>query len=234
MLRKPASLWARVLYQKYCKGKGGTDIFMTGQNPSNSWRGITDSGIQHSIGDGCGTLFWLQRWVLGQPLVELATRPIPSILQQRTISDYWEPSSGWRWEELRGLLPEDILNRNASLQVYPEAGRNFLGKNEFGRIFHLICYTAIASSADDQEKWQVIWWIKAPQRMKFLLWVVLHGALITSKTRVKRGFTDNPNCFLCLDSSEDATRVLRTCKVAREVWQYFEKASTGVQDSRLE
>ncbi|KAJ8433993.1 hypothetical protein Cgig2_012686 [Carnegiea gigantea] len=56
LLHEPTALWTRVLYHKYCKGRKGT---------SNSWKGIIESspilqkGIQHSIGDGRGTNFWL-------------------------------------------------------------------------------------------------------------------------------------------------------------------------------
>ena len=128
MIREPESLWLGVLHHKYCKGRRGMDMFVACRNPSNACKGITESssilqkGVQHSIGEGRGTLFWLHRWVSGHTLVEIATRPVPSADLHRTVVDYWERSSGWRWEELREFLPTDMLSRIASIQVYPTSG----------------------------------------------------------------------------------------------------------------
>lgn len=58
MLQDLESLWARVLRHKYCKGRVGVDMFETCRNPSNLWKGISESkfilqqSLVHSIRDG--------------------------------------------------------------------------------------------------------------------------------------------------------------------------------------
>ncbi|KAJ8443337.1 hypothetical protein Cgig2_015818 [Carnegiea gigantea] len=223
LLREPLSIWARVLYSKYDKGRQGTDIFLACRNPSNSWRGITESspilqnGIQHSIGD----------------VVELTTRPLPSPVHHRVVSDYWEPDSGWQWVELRDLLPANTLQRIASFQVYPDAGIEdtiLWGKMNSGEfsIQPAIDILRDEELGEDQDKWSAIWKVKAPQKMKFLLWVVMHGALMTNENKVRRGFASNPNSLICSELVEDATHIFRTCKEAKEVWHYFERTNPGV------
>ncbi|KAJ8422845.1 hypothetical protein Cgig2_033484 [Carnegiea gigantea] len=197
MLREPASLWDRLLYHKYCRGRRGTDMFMTCCN--------------HATRGG--------RWVTGQHLVELAIRPVPSLIQQRTVSEYWERSS-------------DILNHLALMQVYPEAGiqdKIFWGRMSLGEysIQSAIQILQGDYSADDQEKWRAIWRIKAPQKMKSLLWVVLHGAMMTNEIRVKRRFVTNQMVSNIKHTTRDPLWPMKFTIIVWSLWHWRNERCFG-------
>ena len=58
MIHEPDAMWVRVLKHRYCKGSLGIDMFTRCRNPSNLWKGISESkpilqkGMAYSIGDG--------------------------------------------------------------------------------------------------------------------------------------------------------------------------------------
>lgn len=68
---------------------------------------------------------------------------------------------------------------------------------------------------------------------KVLLWLILHGHIMTNKERVRRGFTTIPCCPSCPNAIEDINHMLRACDEARQVWHYFEMSSQGIHVSNL-
>ena len=125
MLQEPEALWVRVLRHHYCKGRLGIDTFTKHPTSSNLWRGICENqailqkGMAHSIGNGHHTLFWRHRWATTTPLMELASQQVPERDRAKTVADYWQPDTGWRWDELAELLPDAIQGRVVAFQVYP-------------------------------------------------------------------------------------------------------------------
>ncbi|KAJ8443769.1 hypothetical protein Cgig2_029674 [Carnegiea gigantea] len=110
LLHEDDALWARVLKHRY--GRGRTGVEMNYRN-----RLILQRGLVHFVGNGQHTYFWLQRWATEHPLLEFSTRPVLSLEQRKTVSNYWQPGRGWKWEELTDLLPTNILHRIAAFQV---------------------------------------------------------------------------------------------------------------------
>ncbi|KAJ8433992.1 hypothetical protein Cgig2_012685 [Carnegiea gigantea] len=174
-----------------------------------------------------------------QPLLEVATRPVPASVHQKMVTDYWNHGTGWCCEEFRDLLPESTLNQITSIQVYPEAGIQdeiFWGKTSSGLF---LIQTAIAmlwgdNSSDDRLIWKKIWKVEVPQKMRLLMWLVPQGVLMTNTNRVRRGMASKPECNMCPGLLEDTSHIFRTCERVREVWHYFEQANTGVHDPNLE
>ena len=80
---EPASLWARILKEKYGPRGRGTLRESATYSCSHTWRGIkenmdfTNQGIGFAIGDGRQTMFWKQRWLHGGVLEDKAIRAIP-------------------------------------------------------------------------------------------------------------------------------------------------------------
>ncbi|KAJ8432816.1 hypothetical protein Cgig2_026146 [Carnegiea gigantea] len=233
LLHEDDALWARVLKHRYGRGRTAVEMLMSCRHPSNLWKGITESrlilqrGLVHSVGNGQHTYFWLQRWAMELPLLEFSTGPVPSLEQHKTVANYWQSGKGWKWEELIDLLPTNILHRIAAFQVY-------LDMKGFG---HFLIQSAIAimrggGVSPNKEKWRRIWRVKAPQKMKMLIWLILHKALMTNERRVKMGLTSNPNCSICPNSTEDSNHILRLCNEAKQVWRYFEQLNQDCHDLR--
>jgi len=78
-----------------------------------------------------------------------------------------------------------------------------------------------------------MWRVQAPQKMKALLWLINHGALMTNERRTRRGLSTNPNCMVCTNVPENLNHIFRSCSEARGVWNYFEQAGEGTHDPRL-
>lgn len=47
------------------------------------------------------------------------------------------------------------------------------------------------------EGWKMVWKIKAQQRVKVFLWIMVHGKLLTNLERWRRMLTHGPDCVRC-------------------------------------
>ncbi|KAJ8439332.1 hypothetical protein Cgig2_022469 [Carnegiea gigantea] len=118
-----------------------------------------EQGVNHAIGDGHATKFWLHSWADHRPLRELITRSIPGQDRDLLVSDYWDPGRGWRWEAFTELLPPRIQQQIASFEVLEErAPDNFYWKNEPSGRHGLSNYMNCASCHGDWEDMAHILW----------------------------------------------------------------------------
>jgi len=96
------SLWAQLMQPKYCARRCDTDMFVPKKDASNGWRGITESstyikqGIRVEVGNGRNTLFWHHNWVIDKPLIQMASGPIPTALENQPVEYFWDENQGWR------------------------------------------------------------------------------------------------------------------------------------------
>ncbi|KAK4258548.1 hypothetical protein QN277_004989 [Acacia crassicarpa] len=67
--------------------------------------------------------------------------------------------------------------------------------------------------------WGSIWKIKAPERCKIFLWLVLHNRLLTNVSRCKRGLSEDGRCPVCKVDLETLLHVLRDCPGTHELWR---------------
>ncbi|XP_056694885.1 uncharacterized protein [Spinacia oleracea] len=70
-------------------------------------------------------------------------------------------------------------------------------------------------------RWNEVWRVRVPQRIRLFLWLTLQDRLMTNANRFIRGFTTNPRCFVCGEVEENNDHILRQCPVARVVWWKF-------------
>lgn len=63
-----------------------------------------------------------------------------------------------------------------------------------------------------------LWKASAPPRVKFFLWLALHGRLWTAERRRRHGLQDGDACALCGELPEITDHLLLSCAYAREVW----------------
>jgi len=77
-------------------------MFVPKKDASNGWRGITESstyikqGIRVEVGNGRNTLFWHHNWVIDKPLIQMASGPIPTALENQPVEYFWDENQGWR------------------------------------------------------------------------------------------------------------------------------------------
>lgn len=73
-------------------------------------------------------------------------------------------------------------------------------------------------STVEAAKWNKIWKLKTPNRIKTFIWLVRHGKILTNNCRRSRGLTDDDRCWNCPNEVEDIDHVLRKCPRAMEIW----------------
>lgn len=65
--------------------------------------------------------------------------------------------------------------------------------------------------------WETIWKLEVPHRIRAFLWLVSHSKIMSNTKRVRRGFTTNEQCDLCLHPIEDVNHIFRKCKESRGI-----------------
>ncbi|KAJ8442380.1 hypothetical protein Cgig2_018636 [Carnegiea gigantea] len=184
--------------------------------------------------------FIRQCWKLNSPVTEALGNLAEKLsVWSKEIYEYWQPRSGCQWEDFEAVLPWDILDRIRAIQVYPDAGIQdelFWGKTSSGLLSMQSAKNVLRgeSPSIDHGRRKDIWNLKAPQKTKTFPWIVLHPAVLTNENRVKRGFATNPNCNLCQGTIKDIDHILRSCKVACDIWSYFKQARQGIHDPTLD
>ncbi|KAJ8427037.1 hypothetical protein Cgig2_032865 [Carnegiea gigantea] len=92
----------------------------------------------------------------------------------KKVADYWQADTGWRWSDLVPLLPQEALNRIATIHLCSSMEINdqlFWGGTLSGSftIQSAINILRGAEPPSNQGIWKTIWKVQAPQRMKALL-----------------------------------------------------------------
>ncbi|KAL2899017.1 hypothetical protein RDABS01_024099, partial [Bienertia sinuspersici] len=175
MLSEPNSLRSRVLRSKYCQVRCDVDMFQAKTNCSNLWRGIVENvsilrqGVQANVRNGKTTLFFYHKWVVNQPLDEVAIKEIPNNILRATVEEMWDNNSGWKWEAFEEYLPLCILK-----------------KIQF-TIISAISLLQHTQGPQEDPHWGLIWSASTQNKVKFFLWLVMHNRILCNENRHKRG-----------------------------------------------
>jgi len=228
LITEPQSLWSRILKEKYGRGQDILTLEAKPSSCSNAWRGIMEAmplikkGVGVAIGDGRQTLFWSHRWLDGMVPEEQTHMPIPEDHVRRRVYDYWQPNSGWDWDQLATFLPSPVLNRVASFRLCSEE----IGDQVFWHADSSGSFTiksALQLIRDSNEaavaNWTWVWKLCAPQCIRMFLWLLLHNRLLINAERFRRHLSTNPYCERCQTAVEDLDHLFRRCPVAEEVWR---------------
>ena len=199
---EPGSLWARILQDKYCRGRDLEGLSRRVNSASNAWRGVLDMidllnrGTGVAIGDGRHTNFWTHKWLDGKILLEHTRCPVPEHLHSARVHDFWLPDSGWDWQRLSQFLPSDTLQRIASYALANEelgdqpvwlGGRS--GELTTKSAIQLLQSAALRPSEPSEPiptaQWEWVWKIRVPYRIQVFVWLILHRKLLTNLERFK-------------------------------------------------
>ena len=70
----------------------------------------------------------------------------------------------------------------------------------------------------DDIVWSKLWKVKAPERCKMHVWLMLQGSLITNGFKRDRRLHVTGNCDNCIGDTESILHVSRDCPLARGIW----------------
>lgn len=85
--------------------------------------------------------------------------------------------------------------------------------------FKFAYYVNLEDSVEvPNQKWQVVWKFRVPERVRVFMWKVLHGRIITNSLHARRGIIDDASCKACGVVEESLLHVLRDCFLAKRIW----------------
>ena len=96
--------------------------------------------------------------------------------------------------------------------------------NENGRFSVDSMYRALIQSDMPVDKYEKLWKMKIPLKIKIFSWHARRGVILTKDNLVKRNWKGSMKCVFC-PHDETIKHLLFECKVARSIWSAIQIAS---------
>ncbi|CAN1193986.1 Putative ribonuclease H protein At1g65750 [Linum perenne] len=196
---------------------------------SSCWRGINDSwetfrsGLSWGVRNGKSTKFWSERWLDDGSVIAESVDPPPNHAN-RVIADYCNPEGGWNVGLLAETLPASTLQAvvgmtppmhdlGADIPVWNlEPDGKYTVKTGY-----LLAKDLIHRA--EQPIWKRVWKWEGSQRVRNFLWIAVSGKLLTNVERCRKHISNCSDCGICTGVAENCEHILRSCPVARQVWE---------------
>ncbi|CAL2241534.1 unnamed protein product [Prunus armeniaca] len=213
LLQREQGLWAQVFNAKYlrhCDILAAKDLQF--QSSFNVWRGILygaqvlSACIKCRVGSGNDILFWTYRWLSCGPLQQFALIDLSEDMLQLNVSNFLEDRV-WDFNCLVECLPMNIVN----LILSTHAGYNDEGNANW--------------------KWNFIWKLHVPPKVKTFLWVLCHKKLLKNAQRLKRKLTNAVVCPRCDCPLESCAHLFKDCTATLAIWNRL--GIGGVESDQL-
>ena len=243
LVNQPDCLMARFLKSRYFPHSHFLEAPM-GARPSFAWwsilygRELLQKGLKWSIGDGCNTRVWLDKWIedpeLGMRAPWVKNIRFDVNLMVSGLID----SSTRRWNVLalhEIFVPGDV-KLIMSKQPLISHDDSFVWKhNKSGNLTVKFAYWLARDQKIKESQSKVlmlpslnpikekIWQIQSSLKIKTFLWKVLSDALPVAELILNRGMQINGRCQTCGLEGELIHHVLFQCPPARQAWVNVEK-----------
>jgi len=194
--------------------------------------GLVDAMFQVSvsveIGNGQRALFWLDRWLQGKSISELAPCLFnavgPRVVKHRTVEEGLL-NNNWARDISGALTVQVILDYllvwelTRSVHLMPEMPDRFIWKWTSDHNFSTAsAYRAFFIGQTEIQGAKLLTKARAPNKCKFFMWLVLHDRCWTAARRKRHGLQEDDTCILCAQEVESISHLLVRCVFAREVW----------------
>lgn len=196
LVTKVDELWVRILRTKYkvteicSNGIGRSVCSYVWDSLAKIWNQFKENVIW-SIGDGSKVSFAHDQWVPRLGFLKDYLLPGTSIPDQVKVADFLDVNGGWNWDKLKVFFPKDVLERLAA--CHPPhvllGGDVCMWKLNSNGLFSVrTTYRSIAHAESllMDNRWKLVWDNGLPPRVKFFLWLVRRGRLMTNHDRVRR------------------------------------------------
>ena len=180
------------------------------------------------IGNGQRALFWLDRWLQGKSISELAPCLFnavgPRVVKHRTVEEGLL-NNNWARDISGALTVQVILDYllvwelTRSVHLMPEMPDRFIWKWTSDHNFSTAsAYRAFFIGQTEIQGAKLLTKARAPNKCKFFMWLVLHDRCWTAARRKRHGLQEDDTCILCAQEVESISHLLVRCVFAREVW----------------
>jgi hypothetical protein len=184
--------------------------------------------LYSEIGSRASTLFWSDRWLCGQRIVDIAPRLFETIpkklINKRTVQEAIEDNF---WiNDIPGSLSVGALadflrlwDLVAQVDLYPEKeDKHIFRLAANGKYSAKAAYEGLFLGSVEFEPFEQIWKTWAPPKCRFFLWLVAHKKCWTTDRLEKRGLDHPERCPLCDQERETIDHLLVNCVFSRECW----------------
>ena len=206
-----------------CERKEGSQFWRSIQTIKHEIR----LGMTFSVGDGRGTMFWLDSWLGGRPLLHefpdlFAICSDPSLLVADAFRlGWWDigfrrsfgPDEANRWGNLLALLPSDLSDAPDSVTWALSAAGNF----SVGSVYRVLFRGPVLAWTSH------LWKAPMPLKIKIFTWQLLRDRLPSGVEVAKRLGPSDGACPLCA-VPESRTHILFSCPAARFLWNVVAEA----------
>ncbi|KAK8670005.1 hypothetical protein V6N13_104771 [Hibiscus sabdariffa] len=132
-------------------------------------------------------------------------------------------SGDWCWDNLNSLLPSSILLHLAAIKpplpCFPSDALAWTGEPN-GRFSIRSAYNSCTNenTASRDKVWSSNHKYHGLPKIKFFLWLLYHGRLMTNAEHYRHHFTSDSSCPCCDCSFEDINHMVRKCPLAQQTW----------------
>jgi hypothetical protein len=222
------SLWVQILKHKYLKEEPLLNI--PKKSGSTTWNAIMKAlsvlkdGFQFRLGNG-NSSFWFSNWSGSGILANQVLFVDIHDLEMR-VRDVFVDGS-WRFNVLYTVLAPEVKEWLSSITIglNSEVSDRYTWKGNLNGIYtardgyYWLNRQNFIHNPSDGVSWSWLWQLPAPEKIKFLLWSLIHKALPTRGMLSHRGIIPHNLCPRCNLHGETMLHCLRDCELVKIVWR---------------
>ncbi|XP_057442557.1 uncharacterized protein LOC130734228 [Lotus japonicus] len=226
LLQNSNKLWVQTFTHKYLQGHSILSV-PARHNASPIWKGIIKArdqlhnGFKYRLGDG-KTSMWYTDWTGQGKIVDRL--PFVHISDTNICLQDLIHNQNWNFNRIMTMLPEDVENSFTKIvpQLAPDRPDMWTWNCSDAGIYSVReGYQWLQEQKLIQvagERWNWIWKLKIPEKVRIFTWLCLHDALPVNSNRVKCHLATSAACDRCSAPREDIIHSLRECPHSREIW----------------
>ena len=230
ILSDDGGLWLKLIKAKYLRGR--PLLACDRREGSQFWRALQDvkhevrAGLSFSIGDGRGTMFWLDPWLGARPIC-LDFPDLFAICADPPILVADAAQGGWDILFRRGLTQGEALSLALLRNLLPDVLPGGLDSPSWrltpsGSFSVRTAYRALFRGPP--LPWTApLFKAPIPLKTKIFIWQLLRDRLPSGVEVAKRHGPGDGLCPLCA-VPETTTHIMFSCPAARFLWSFLQEA----------
>ncbi|GKV19211.1 hypothetical protein SLEP1_g29500 [Rubroshorea leprosula] len=241
MITEVQKPWAKAFISKY-KIDPPYHNFSQSSSPIckdiSKGKDIVEKGISWVPRDGSKINFWQDRWILKESLCSVFYGPFRPHDLDINVKDLLFPDGKWNFDAVAYPLPQDIIQKIVAIAFQRHSAEqdsfrwNSLANGKFS--MKSTYFMAKNIQWTQMEDWSWIWNVCTIPKIKYFLWLVMHGRILTFDTLAQWGVVSDNRCPRCRNGPETLTHIFRECQHAAIFWNSIIPQSISTYNQNLD
>ncbi|GKV17362.1 hypothetical protein SLEP1_g27876 [Rubroshorea leprosula] len=241
MITEVQKPWAKAFISKY-KIDPPYHNFSRSSSPIckdiSKGKDIVEKGNSWVPRDGSKINFWQDKWILKESLCSVFYGPFKPHDLDITVKDLLFPDGKWNFDAVAYPLPQDIIQKIVAIafQRHSAEQDSFRWNSSANGKFSMKSAYFMAKNIHwtQMEDWSWIWNICTIPKIKYFLWLVMHGRILTFDTLAQWGVVSDNRCPRCRNGPETLTHIFRECQYAALFWNSIIPQSISTYNQNLD